>query len=686
MAGSAGKLQSAFTAGEVDPLIHERTELRFYSGGLARAENIEIAPQGGFRLRDGLRDIGEVDGECSRLFAFNASNGESFDLAFRPGWFEIWGQGGQAGVANMTLLGAEMLAGFTIAQWLDTMLVFHEDLETQRIVAYAADNWAVDPAPFENVPSYDFGADSAGNPYGNGVAAVWQLEFTALDDEATTFELTVAGDVTTAVLYSSTPATLSGRIKAAIEALPNVPGEVSVTNPSGDKYDVAFDGEGLGGDGWSLSGRSVNKADAVITAAKLVVGVAPGEPVMSWDRGWPQCGAFFQQKLLIGGFRALPNSWAWSQTAGYFNFDTRLEGPTGAALVPMDSPGGEKIEHMLDNRFLVIFTNQAEYWISGRALSTGEPPNHVQASTKGARRGTRIITNEGFPLYVRPGGNVLCEFRYTDVEGNYVSQDISLAASHLIRDVVDLAQRPARLSTDGNHVVAAKGDGAALLGTLLRDQDPPITAFTRLSSGAGAFKACARNGRGEMSFIVQRPDSRRLERFEEGLLLDEALDGVNAPAAATIAGIGRFDGRECWVIADGDVFGPFVPTAGTLTLPRAVSTWTVGSWAPPVVETLPPDRNVGPQIVNKRKARIFAVTLSLIDTTSVAISTNGRRLQDVDLRRYGDQADVPELEAAFTGEVKIPGLVGWADEPFVTISQVRPGRLTVRSITVHAKL
>jgi hypothetical protein len=112
----------------------------------------------------------------------------------------------------------------------------------------------------------------------------------------------------------------------------------------------------------------------------------------------------------------------------------------------------------------------------------------------------------------------------------------------------------------------------------------------------------------------------------------------------------------------------------------------VGSWAPPVAETLPPNRTIGPDLVNKGRARIYAATFSLIDTTSLAISTNGRPLQDVDLYRWGMPADVPELEAGFTGEIKVNGLMGWSDEPYLTVSQLRPGRLTVRSITLHAKL
>lgn len=686
MSASPGRLQSVFNAGEIDPLMWERTELKYYVAGLRRAENIEVTPQGGFRLRDGLRDVGALAADASRLFAFNASDGSSYDLVFRGGQFEAWSA--TAKLATVTLAGvtADILANLTTAQRYDTMFLFHQDLETRRLELRPGNTWQVDNLPYQNVPNWDYGADIDGDPYVNGVAAVWELQFVGLTSGTTAFALTVNGQDTPAILYNSTMATLGPLVLSAIENLGNVESGIGVTTPGADKLRISFSGTGNEGDSWAVTGRVVNKSDAAVTAAKITVGVPPGEPIFSADRGWPQCGAFYQQRLIIGGFKSAPNVWAWSATGNYFNFDDRNPEADGAALVPMDSAGGETIEAIVDNRYLLVFTNKAEYWISERALSATAPPNMVQASAKGVRRGVPIVANEGAVVYALPSGNVLDEFRYTDVEGNYVSLDLSLIASHLIAGVRDQAHRPAELSTDGNHLAVVKADGTALLGTLLRDQDPPVTAFTRLTSGAGLFKAVVRNGRNQLSYIMERSSGRRLERFEEGLLLDEAQDFAFGPASPTITGLGRFDGRIVWVIGDGDVFGPFTVSAGSLTLPRPVSAATVGSWSPPVVETLPLDRAIGPAIVKKGKARIYAASISLLDTTSIAVSTNGRTLQDQDLYRWGLPANVPELQAGFTGTIKVPGLVGWSDEPWLTISQVRPGRLTVRSITLHARV
>ena len=101
---------------------------------------------------------------------------------------------------------------------------------------------------------------------------------------------------------------------------------------------------------------------------------------------------------------------------------------------------------------------------------------------------------------------------------------------------------------------------------------------------------------------------------------------------------------------------------------------------------MPPPRDIGPGTVLKRKGRIHSVQISVINTTSIAIASQGGPLRDIDLLRYGAPADQPELQAGYTGTLTIRGLTGFHDEPTITIGQVRPGRMTVRSITIEAAL
>ncbi|MGR3571173.1 hypothetical protein, partial [Brevirhabdus sp.] len=261
--------------------------------------------------------------------------------------------------------------------------------------------------------------------------------------------------------------------------------------------------------------------------------------------------------------------------------------------------------------------------------------------------------------------------------------DVSLLGAHLVQDVRDMAIQRAEKSTSGNLKSIVLENGDARLVTILREQD--IMAYARLTSGDADFIATSVNGRNEMMFLAERADGRRLERLESDLLLDEATDFSFGSPSDTVTGLSRFNGREIWVVADGHVLGPFTPSGGSVTLPLAVSSGYVGTWSPPVATTLPPPRDIGPNVVLKRRARLHSAHISVIDTTSLAVMDRGA-LRDIPLRRTGLTADVPELQQGVTDTITVRGLAGFGMEPKLTISQIRPGRLTVRSVTLEYAL
>ncbi|WP_321337908.1 hypothetical protein [Breoghania sp.] len=675
-----GRMQATYTSGELDPLLIDRTSLKYFGSGAKHMENVQVHPQGGFSLRAGTRDAGGLPADAQRMAVFNASNGASYDLIFAPGILEIWGEAGKVTSIEIPY-GADELSLTNFAQQLDTLLIFHGDVQTRRLKRFlVSGEWELDLLPWENIPSYDYGGD-----YDNAVAAVWELELVGVSADSV-FQLTISGDETRSMTYVDL-ATAAADIKTAILELPTVVEGISVEESGSNKIVITFSGKGNEGDGWAVSGTVINKSDAAIVSYKTTVGVAPGEAVISDERGWPRCGAFVQQRLLPGGLKSLPNNWLASMTGNYWNFDDRLDEANGSFQVPMDVPGGEAVERIVAGRNVLIFTTEGEYWLSDRAISKTTAPVHVKSSSHGCKPGVPIVENEGAAIFVHGSGGVISEFRYTDVDGNFVALPISILASHMFSDICDQALRRARLSTDANVLAVVEAEGDMRLGHLLREQD--VTAFTRTTT-AGDFKAVICNGRNELTSIVERAGAggvrRRLERFEPGLLLDDAVDVVLDEPDTVISGLELHEGQEVWALADGDVFGPCTVEGGAIEVPRAVSTATVGRWTPPKVETLPPPREVGPGIVVKRKARIHSVWLSLIDTTSVAISSNGGKVYDIDLQHFGIPADVAELDMGFTGVIALRGFTGYADEPTVTITQTRPGRLTVRSITIEADL
>lgn len=681
MVGRPGRTQSIFTAGELDPGLHEDTGLKYFAKALKGALNCEVLPTGGIKRRDGMRQVGQVADDAARGFAFTASDGGVYDIVLAPETLDAW-HGNEVVDTVAHAFAADQLADLTVAQQLDTALLFHAAVETQRLKVLAPTNWQVDAAPFANLPNYDYGGT-----YVNGVAAAWSLLFDGLTDGSSYFALTINGHETGSILYHSTLSSMLSDIDDRLAELPNLDPGYAVA-VSGAVIIITFSGTGNEGDGWALSGRVINKADAAIIAFHITVGVVAGEPIISSDKGWPRCGCFFQQRLLIGGLASLPNAWMASRTGDFYNFDDRLAEANGAFLVPMDVAGGEAIRRMSAQRTVLIFTNQGEYWLSDRTIDKTKPPVHVLASPAGIAAGVPAVENEGAAVFCTANRGTIAEMRYTDIDGNFTTTPISIFSAHIIDDVVDMAiRRPSSDTDDGSLLVAVKADGTFALCKLLRAQD--VTAWTPCSTD-GLVKAVWVNGDNLIRMIVERESesgaARYLETLDPDYFLDGAIDCTVSPASATITGLDSHENRDVWAIAEGEVYGPYNVEGGAITIPKAVSSAIVGRFAPPVLETLPPARDIAPGTVLKRKGRIHTAGVSLLDSTSLALGANGVAPREVVMRRFGEAADVPELEAGFTGAQKAGWLPGYQEQPTLVLTQLRPGRFHVRSITTEARL
>jgi hypothetical protein len=102
--------------------------------------------------------------------------------------------------------------------------------------------------------------------------------------------------------------------------------------------------------------------------------------------------------------------------------------------------------------------------------------------------------------------------------------------------------------------------------------------------------------------------------------------------------------------------------------------------------TLPLPRAVGPRTVLRRPARAHTVRVSVVNSTNLAIGANGSGPYDVPLKRFGGTTDQPLSAAPYTGWTMCEGIPGYMEDVQVTITQLRPGALTVTGVTIEADL
>ncbi|SEK37378.1 hypothetical protein SAMN04515666_101353 [Bosea lupini] len=618
-----------------------------------------------------------------RVRPFTRSRAEAYDFVFTENNIDVWGQSGWLAAIYLPA-SSDQIATLDLVQQLDTMFVFHQDIAPQRIMRQGADDeWTCWPVEFKRIPRVDYGG-----VYNNGVAAGFSIQFVNLTLPAT-FALNVSGEETEAIDAQGSTAANEAVIKAAIEALPSVePGITVAYNGARDLYEVSFTGADNDGDAWSMSGRMVTPATAAIVVSKRQRGQAGGEPVISAARGWPACGAIYQQRLVMGGFRSRPNGWLASVQGDYFDLNTEITANTGAYLAAIDTTGGETIRRIVFGTYLQFLTDEFEYYMTDAALQKNQPPNIRKASKNGIREGVQPVVTDTTTLFIHKNGCNVIEFEYSDAVQNYVGTNISVLSTSLLKDVDDLSFRGAASAGDASTIFVVNADGSMRLLVMLKSQD--VVAAPGRFETDGLIRSCSVNGRDEVVLAVDRTVTtgvvQVLERISESVPLDCYVRRQFLVPETVIDGLGAYhEGRTVWAIADGNPFGPFVVAGGRIVLPEPAADVYVGRWLPPVMMTLPVPKDVGEKTVVDRPVRPHSVRAYVLGTSSIAIGTETDGPFDVPLLAFGDAPDRKLLLDPVSKAVAVEGLAGYSDEGKVIVTQLRPGRLSVRNITVEVE-
>jgi hypothetical protein len=607
------------------------------------------------------------------------------------GLFDVYRDGAWVGAGWHDGANSET-AATQLLQRLDTGLLFHPDRRVRRLLRMAGGDheWNLDEIGFDHVPQVDLGGTYT------KIDERWQLVIrwpTANGGSPSgyIFVVTVDGVDTTAI---GVPPdldwnTLAQDIQFKLSSLSTVEPGVIVTpdplNASGIKpFNIVFGG-GNSGSQFTVSARIINNTDGGASTLRIAAGDPGGEDLFSAARGHPTSGIFYQDRLIQGGFRSKPGAMLASPTGDYYSGNIQVEAASGGILLNIDTDGAEQIVRFARGKHLCIFTTDAEYYISDRNVRRDQPVNVVESTRNGSARFVPVCSTETGLLYVSRARALVYAANYDDVQQAYVSEPISLLARHLVSGINGAALQRADDRSDAARYYLTRDDGVLLLGLLIRSQE--VTAFVQWVTD-GTVKAVCVDGANRVYLSVERTIGgvrrRRVERIEPGLLVDGAVTRTFAAPQALVGGLDMHEGATVWAQADGWWLGPFTVAGGAITLPIEARTVTVGRWTPPAATTLPLPRDIGNRQRLERPARVYAVSLHVLGTTSLAVGANGRPAEDVPLYRAGMPTDLPQQP--ISDRVLVEGLEGFSAAGQVTVTQVRPGPLQVGALTVSARL
>ena len=632
-------IQTNFTTGEVDPLLKSRIDINQYYNALDQARNVLIQPQGGIERRPGLQFIFEVPSAANpqngmKLVPFEFSTTQSYMLLFVHNRMYIFKN--KELVTNInssgndyltTTIGSTVLATMDHTQSADTLIVVQEDMAPKKIVRGGAHNsWTISDISFEFVPKFNF----------------------------TSTETTINQTITPSAVDGNITITAGGSV---------------FTSSHVNQFVEANDGMGRARITRFVSATSV---EAVVEIPFFnTSAIASGgtfldtgyEDSFSTTKGFPRTCTFHEGRLYFGGVKSRPNTIFASRVARFFDFNPGEALDDDSIELTISTDSTNAITGMFSGRDLQIFTKGGEFFLPQSTLDPITPTNVVVngATRRGSKEGIKPVGAESGTLFIQRAGKSLREFLFSDVELSYISNNISLLSSHLLKSPSDMALRKATSTTDGDLLlIVNETDGSLATYSILRGQN---VIAPSLSTTDGEFVNVGVDV-DQIYFTVKRTissaDKYYVECFNDDNTTDSAklYSGGSKPSTTTVTGLSHLEGKTVKVIADDQMQLDKTVSSGQITLDAVPTTYVeIGLNYTPTIKTLPVELKLSSGNIVAQKKRIVEATANLY--LSQNLTLNGNDLLFV----AGD---------FFTGKKRKKPMLGYDRDGQMTFSQSAP--------------
>lgn len=185
-----------------------------------------------------------------------------------------------------------------------------------------------------------------------------------------------------------------------------------------------------------------------------------GEPVWSVARGYPRSCGFIQNRLIFSGTASLPNGVWLSIVNQAYNFDDS-ESLADDAISWYPATGGVNyINAMTAGRTLIMHSNTGNY---STPLSVEQPltPTNFTLTEQNKFGVSPIqpIFIDNQIMFVDRSGNNVINMVWEITQSSFVTNNISVKASNLIVNPVDMAAFSQPTATDGFYALFVNADG-----------------------------------------------------------------------------------------------------------------------------------------------------------------------------------------------------------------------------------
>ena len=570
-----------FTGGVIAPSLMGRVDLKTYENGAITLENVFVEPTGGIYRRPGLKYIASLLGK-SRLISYTLGPDKDFLIVLSHQTASIY----KAGVLQATLTTPWEADDLNIIRWSaysEGLFLTHPNYVPQKI-SLNNDTWAIENFAFlvengvEKCPYYKFAKDA--------------ITLSASAINGTGITLTASEN-----LFDSSYIGKTLKIAQGYAIITAVSSAVSAT---------------------ATVKESLIKDVSNNTA--LPATRSWGEKVFDAQRGYPCTVTVYQKRLVFGGSKTLPNMLWFSQTDDIYNFELGDGYDAEAITFALESDQSNKICALFAGRHLQVFTTSAEWMITGQPIT----PYNITL-TRQTQVGSKYnpfvppLAIDGATIFASQNGKEIREFLFDEIYELYQATDLSLIASHIINNPIDLAYDKTR-----KVAFVIMQDGTLSVLTTFRSEN--IQCWTQQKT-AGSFCSVAVVD-GVSYFVINRDNIYTLECFDDAFATDCSAQFEFETPTNSLSNLTLWEGKTISVVADDIVQTDKTVQSGAITLDEAGEIIQIGLPFTHQVVPVPPSMNVhnGPAPI--RKARLIRATFRVIETDCMEIDT-GNGLQHV---------------------------------------------------------
>jgi len=633
-------IQANFTSGEISPKCYGRVDISRYGNALARQRNLIGMVQGGVKRRSGSVFVSEVHNStyASKLLEFQFSNTQNFILEFSQNIIRFYNNNalvlssGSPYTVVSPYTAAE-LPQLKYCQSADIVYLFHPNHPVYVLSRFGNTNWTMAAVTFVDGPYFEKNYYDATSKH-----------------PTTTLTLSGPGPGPGLTVAASAPLFAATDVGRHIRIMPSAKWGWGIITGYTDSTHVTVEMKG-------------NGVDATTATTKWKLGA------WSSTLGYPTCGTFHQQRLVLAGSKTQPQTTWFSAVSDFYNFGT-----TGL-YDPNDSASGADVND--DNGFtyglaserqngivwlqssnvLLLGTNSSVWRIEPNNYTTALTPTNVTMTSQSSNGSSSLCrqVRVGYEVfYAHASGREVYKLVYNFQISSFESKSVSTLAEHLLREgqyVIDVAfqQQP-------NSILwFLRNDGA--LAALTYSGDEQVLGW-HLHTIAGSFGAgravvesiavipTADGTQDQLWMTVKRTIDGVTKRYVEFVAIpyegtdterdntcfvDSAASWTSGTPSQAVTGFPHLKGQTVQVLADGNWLPDcVVDSSGGFTIQKGALKVVAGLRYDEdcYLKTLRIDGGGSAGTAQGKKKRIHRLSVRFWETVGCQVSEDGSNWED----------------------------------------------------------